>query len=119
MPRPSTRTRRKRGKWARYNSRRAANREADRLKRQATRAARLAAREAALLDLAAHPPPVPVPPTRPPLRLRFTVEISGYPPHAFEATWLELFGRWSVPQRQILRGIRELMQHAPRIAKGR
>lgn len=80
MPQACTGTRVKRGKWARYNARRAADREADRARRQANRLARIAAADARLLahaaELAANPPQPP-PASKPTHALRVTVEIDG------------------------------------------
>ena len=80
MPHAYTGTPRKRGKWARYNARRAANREADRARRQAKRLARIAEADAQLLahaeELARNPPPHP-PAAKPAHSLRVTVEIDG------------------------------------------
>jgi hypothetical protein len=121
MPRPIKSTRTKRGKWARYNARRAADREADRLKRQARREERQREAEARLLaELAEQPIQPPAGPRAKPLRIRLTVEVLApdgeRTRHAFTSAWCPLFRAWSVPASRIREGIAGLMRHAPEIA---
>lgn len=117
MPRSHTRTSVKRGKWARYNSRRALDREGDRRRRLANRAARLAAAEARML--AELPPPLsPAPSAPPPLTLRLTLEIAGES-HRITLRWCPLFKKWSLPKRRLFAGLGALLDRAPEIHAGR
>lgn len=114
MPTAYTGTRKKRGKWARYNARRAANREADRARRQANRMARLAAAEARLLahadEVAKNPPPAPVA-RAPAFSLRVTVEIDGAR-RVFSASLIEGMGWVGDSGNTITKAIRLVMQRA-------
>lgn len=56
---------------------------------------------------------------RPGLRIRLRMEVvwpGGREGHAVTLHWCPVFRRWSVPQRQVLKGLAALMQHAPEIA---
>lgn len=114
MPHPYTGTRRKRGKWARYNARRAANREADRAKRQANRLARIAEAEARQLahaaELAANPLPAPAP-TKPAHSLRVTVEIDGER-RVFTSHYIAGIGWIGHSGNTITKAIRLVLRHA-------
>jgi hypothetical protein len=116
MPRSSKLTRVKRGKWARYNKRRAANRALDRQLRQANRIRRHAEAEAALLaELAVAPPVAPLPSAKPPLTLRLTIEIAGEK-HRMTLRWSPLFQRWSMPKCRLFDSLSALLDRAPEIA---
>ena len=124
MPTTRKRTYVKRGKWAAYNARRRADREADNRKRLARRLERIAAADAALLAEVAATPPSPRVRKRDlarPLRLRLSVEITEpggeRHRHAFTATWCAAFGQWSVPASRITAGLAALMARAPEIAR--
>lgn len=120
MQRTYTRTRTKRGRWAKYNAWRATHRELDNKRRRARAAERKAQRDARLCALAEELARLPKPPrAKAGLRLRIRVEVvwpGNRETHAFTARWCPVFSRWSVPQRRILKGIAGLMQHAPKIA---
>jgi hypothetical protein len=120
MQRTKTRTRAKRGQWAKYNAFRAKHRELDNERRRARAAERRLEREARLCALAEEVARLPKPPrAKAGLRLRIRVEVvwpGNRESHAFTASWCPVFRRWSVPQRRIVRGIAGLMKHAPEIA---
>lgn len=113
MPNAYTGTLTKRGKWARYNARRAANREADRAKRQANRLARIAEGEARLLahaaEVAKNPPPIP-PASKPAHSLRVTVEIDGES-RVFSAHYIVGMGWIGDSGNTITKAIRLVMKH--------
>jgi epoxyqueuosine reductase QueG len=114
MPHACTGTSRKLGKWARYNTRRALNRDADRAKRQANRLARKAEADARLLadaaSLAANPLPVS-PASKPAHRLRVTVEIDGEI-RTFRAAYIAGMGWIGDSGNTITKAVRLVMSHA-------
>ena len=119
MPRSSTRTRAKRGRWAKYNAFRSANRALDNARRQERSAEKRARAEAVLITQAGEVMETTTPKLpryKPALRLRIAVEVVGHGKHRFTADYCPVFSRWSVPQRQILAVIAALMQRAPVIA---
>lgn len=114
MPHACTGTSRKRGKWALYNARRAANRDADRARRQASRLARIAESEARLLadteELAKNPPALP-PASKPAHCLRVTVEIDGCK-RVFTAHYIAGMGWIGDSGNTITKSVRLVMRHA-------
>lgn len=114
MPHPYTGTRVKRGKWSRYNARRAANRDADRAKRLANRMAHKAESDALMIahaeQLAANPAPFPVA-SRPAHKLRVTVDIDGQS-RTFSASFIEGVGWIGDSGNTITKAIRLVMANA-------
>lgn len=114
MPRVHAVTSVKRGKWAAYNSRRAADRQADRDRRLARRLERAAAQS--FFDPGpAMPPPPPGPA---PLTLRITLEIAGER-HRVVLRWCEYARQWSLSKRRLFAGLGALLDRAPEIHRGR
>lgn len=120
MQRVKTRTRAKRGRWAKYNALRAKNRELVRQRRLARAAERRAEADARLCALAEELAKLPKPKRGPsPLRLRIRIEAvwpGNRESHSFTTRFCPAFGSWSVSQRRILSGISALMRRAPEIA---
>ncbi len=109
-----TDTRRKRGKWARYNARRAVSREADRAKRLANRLTRKTESDARLIahaeELAANPTPLPAT-TKPAHKLRVTVEIDGES-RTFAAAYIDGLGWVGHSGNTITKAVRLVMANA-------